>query len=29
MRLLTAMAIFEDQAAAIGRGHLGEARSQV
>lgn len=24
MRLLTAMAIFEDQAAAIARGHLGE-----
>lgn len=24
MRLLTAMAIFEDQAAAIERGHLGE-----
>ena len=25
MRLLTAMAIFENQAAAIERGHLGEA----
>ena len=28
MHLLTAMAIFENQAAAIARGHLGEARSR-